>query len=194
MAGAILSSSADALQLNQKDIYEIVTTAGAIGGGTHGTPEQRANAVMLGLKKGDLSACSTNKPSATPKQQTALPKPAPKPKPVAIKPKRTGVPHPGGNTTYIGTYSLSFNNTAYTGTYSLSFNKMVPIYKDNTLSSKQGGTMTVKTYNDYDGKWQSHVTYVDCGSARFSFFPDLPTSQYSYQGDARMLEVAKCNR
>jgi hypothetical protein len=181
MAGAILSSSADVLQLNQKDIYEIVATAAGIGGGTHGTPEQRANAVMFGLKKGDISACSKNKPSAPPKQQTAPPKPAPKPKPVAIRPQQTGIPHPGGNATYIGTYALWFN-------------KMVPIYKDNTLSSKQGGTMTVKTYNDYGRKWQSFVTYVDCNSARFSFFPDLPTSQYSYQADAKMLEAAKCNR
>lgn len=181
IAGAILSSASSALGLDQKDILEIVTAAEAIGGGSHGTSEQRSSAVMFGMKKGAISACSTEDQSAPPKHQTAPTMPAPKQKPVAIKPKAAGIPHPGGNATYIGTYPLWFD-------------KMVPIYKDNALSSKQGGTMTVKTYNDYDGKWQSHVTYVDCNSARFSFFPDLPTSQYSYQGDSKMLEVAKCKR
>jgi len=182
IAGAILSSAGSTLGLDQRDILEVVSAAASIGGGSHGTSEQRSGAVMFGLKKGDISACSTNKPSAAPKQQTAHPKPAPKPKPVAIRPKQTGVPHPGGNVTYIGTYQLWIAN------------KMVPIYKDNTLSQKQGGTMTVKTYNDYSRKWQSHVTYVDCKSARFSFFPDLPTSQHSFQADSKMLEVARCNR
>jgi Putative neutral zinc metallopeptidase len=182
MAGAILASARKTLGLDQRDILEVVSAAASIGGGSHGTSEQRSGAVMFGLEKGDISACSTNKPSAAPTQPTASPKPAPKTKPVAIRPKQTGIPHPGGNATYIGTYQLWIAN------------QMVPIYKDNALSPKQGGTMTVKTYNDYTGKWQSFVTHVDCKSARFSFFPDLPTSQYSFQADAKMLAVARCDR
>jgi hypothetical protein len=179
IAGAILSSASSSLGLDRKDILEIVSAAASIGGGSHGTSEQRSSSVMFGLKVGDISACDINKPSAPPKQQTAPARPVPKSKPVAIRPKRTGTPHPGGNATYIGTYALWFN-------------KMVPIYKDNTLSPKQGGTMTVKTYNDYTGKWKSFVTYVDCKSERFSFFPDLPTSQHSFPADAKILAVAKC--
>jgi hypothetical protein len=181
MAGAILKASEGLIGLDQGDIQEVILTAAAIGGGDHGSPEQRASAVMLGLEHGDISVCSTKKPDNSTKNphQPRKIKAAPTTKTVSIKPRQPGTPHPGGNVTFIGIYPLWFS-------------KMVPIYKDNMLSPRQGGSMTIKMYNDYDGKWQSFVTYVDCKLGRFSFFPDLPTSQYSYTADAKMLSIAKC--
>lgn len=57
IAGAILKSSEKKIGLDQSDLREIVTTAAAVGGGTHGTPEQRAGAVLYGWQKGNITEC-----------------------------------------------------------------------------------------------------------------------------------------
>lgn len=83
IVGSILSSFSDILHLNQKDIYEIISTAAAIGGGTHGNQKQRTSAVMIGLKNGNLSACGAKKPSNPPKIESVPPQPVPRSKPTA---------------------------------------------------------------------------------------------------------------
>ena len=181
IAGVILKTYTDLLGLNESDIREIISTAKALGGGSHGTPEDRAVAVFIGLKYGEFPACSIGKssnisPASPTATKTASP---PAQKTVAIKPSQNSTPHPGGNVTFIGNYRL-YNR------------EIVPIYKVNSLTSSQGWSMTTKVYNSYSGKWLSYLTYVDCKSRRFSFFPDQPTSQHSHDADDNMLSIARC--
>jgi hypothetical protein len=179
IAGVLLYSTAEKLGLNDSDIREIISTARAVGGGTHGTPEERAAAVFIGLKYGSFPTCGIKKPSNPP---TALPSPtksvpAPAQKPVAIKPRRNSIPHPGGNVTFIGSYRLYQN-------------KEVPIYKVNSSPSSPGRSMFTKVYNDYSGKWFGYLTLIDCRSRSFSL--GLAQPPYDHAADDKMLSIAKC--
>lgn len=62
IAGVILNSVARKLQFNDSDIREIISTARAVGGGTHGTPEGRAASVFIGLNYGDFGRCGIKSP------------------------------------------------------------------------------------------------------------------------------------
>jgi hypothetical protein len=81
IAGAILSSASSTLGLDQRDILEVVSAAASIGGGSHGTSEQRSDAVMFGLEKGKISACITQS----------------NPAPTAIRPKAANTPNQSTN-------------------------------------------------------------------------------------------------
>lgn len=123
MAGAILSSFADVLQLNSKDINEIVATAAAIGGGTHGTPEQRANAVMHGLKHRDISACQSKTPPASSTQSSGFSNRGSKPKQSspAAKPNQEKPQTKASSNKRICTtgYSLGGNSKGFNACYSV---------------------------------------------------------------------------
>lgn len=181
IAGVILKSSAKRLELNERDIHEIISTARAVGGGSHGTPEDRAASVFIGLNYGDFPTCGT-KNSSNPSTASPSPSPAksvspPAQKPVARKPRQNSMPHPGGNVTFIGSYRLYQN-------------KEVPIYKVNSSPSSPGRSMFTKVYSDYDGKWFGYLTLVDCRSRSFSL--GLAQPPYSHAADDKMLSIAKC--
>lgn len=178
IAGVILNSVARKLQFNDSDIREIISTARAVGGGTHGTPEGRAASVFIGLNYGDFGRCGIKSPynsaTATPPTKSVSP---PAQKPVAIKPRQNSMPHPGGNVTFIGSYRLYQN-------------KEVPIYKVNSSPSNPGRSMFTKVYNDYSRKWFGYLTLIDCKSRSFSL--GLAQPPYDHAADDKMLSAAKC--
>lgn len=179
MAGVILNNSAKRIGLDQNDLREVLITAAAVGGGTHGTPKQRAGAVLQGWQSGDFKVCGLGQVSINTASQAGIDaSQIAKPSSAANKPSTSKTPHPGGRATFIGLYAL--------------YGPMVPIYRDDSKGHQVSNTIKVKVHNDYSKAWQSFLAYVDCGTSRFSFFPDLPNSKYSFLADARMLLMAKC--
>ena len=179
MAGVMLKNSEKKIGLDQNDLREVVATAAAVGGGAHGTPEQRAGAVLQGWQSGDFKVCGIGQVKLNTPSQAGIAKSQPtKQSSAANKPSTLKIPHPGGRATLIGLYSL--------------YGPIVPIYRDDNKGYQQGNTIRVKVFNGYSKAWQSSLTYVDCGTGRFSFFPDLPSSKYSFMADAKMLQMAKC--
>lgn len=175
MAGAILSSSADVLQLNQKDIYEIVATAAAIGGGTHGTPEQRANAVMHGLKHSNISACGSKaSPAISSKKSTSSNSNSqPKQNTPQIKPnQKTQTKGSSGTRICTTGYSIGGNSKGFNACYSVrrtlpNGDRFVAISLTHPSDSYLHKMVTTRYRNGYSfivlscAQRQAHIAYED---------------------------------
>lgn len=87
LAGALIAGASKEIGLETEDIPEMLNTAFAIGGGSHGTPSQRAWSLKKGLKSGSLNYCfseqtnkgKSNKSSAAPKVKNTSQLPLPPP-------------------------------------------------------------------------------------------------------------------
>lgn len=176
IAGATLSSFADALQLNQKDIDEIVTTASAIGGGTHGTPEQRANAVKHGLKHRDISACGFKaSPAASTQNSTSFNSGSkPKESTPAAKPNQKTPQRKASSTKRICTtgYSLGGNTKGFNACYSVrktlpNGDRFIVIFLTHPSDSYLHKMATTDYKNGYQfivlscSQRQAHLAYED---------------------------------
>jgi hypothetical protein len=80
------------------------------------------------------------------------------------------------------------------GSYNLWGNSLIPI---SLASSKVGShfglkTLAIKYQNDVTDKFHTTQIYVDCSTAKFSLFPDLPSGPRSVQGDTKLLVAARC--
>ena len=119
IAGAILSSLRTTLSLDQRDVLEILSAAASIGGGSHGTPEQRSGAVMFGLDKGDIYACGTqSNPATTAMSPTPETTPAPSTNRPETKRRQPTVNKPLGRVC-ADNYSLGGNTKGFKACYTV---------------------------------------------------------------------------
>jgi hypothetical protein len=84
IAGVILRNAATKISLTSDDLNEMTSAANAIGGGTHGTGQQRKNSLEIGYASGNLNTCfSANNQIASATRQSLgrtniLPAPPPR--------------------------------------------------------------------------------------------------------------------
>ena len=86
LAGALIAGASKEIGLETRDIPEMLNTAFAIGGGSHGTPSQRAWSLKKGLNSRSLNYCFNENinetkisKSAPSKSQKTSPLPLPEP-------------------------------------------------------------------------------------------------------------------
>lgn len=63
LAGALLKNANAAISLDSDDLAEMARTANAIGGGDHGSGQQRVDALAFGFTSGNVSSCIEEKQS-----------------------------------------------------------------------------------------------------------------------------------
>lgn len=183
LAGWQLNVTAQKLGLDQSDVQEIYATAYSIGSDTHGQPAQRLGAISYALEKGEIDGCL-----AFAKGKNI---------PNRISPDPSFTPHSSNTSSSQPAHktpTTKAQSENFIGSYNLWGNSLIPI---SLASSKVGShfglkTLAIKYQNDVTDKFHTTQIYVDCSTAKFSLFPDLPSGPRSVQGDTKLLVAARC--